>query len=100
MPFHKINLIFGTRTQEDLLYATEMKALEKTMPGFRYIPTLSREAWDGHKGYVHPVYEALCKDKPPATFMLCGWRNMIDEARERITAMGYDRKDIHVELYG
>jgi len=100
VPFHKINLIFGTRTQEDLLYATEMKALEKTMPGFRYIPTLSREAWDGHKGYVHPVYEALCKDKPPATFMLCGWRNMIDEARERITAMGYDRKDIHVELYG
>jgi hypothetical protein len=32
--------------------------------------------------------------------MLCGWRAMVDEARQRIAAMGYDRKDIEVELYG
>jgi len=33
-------------------------------------------------------------------FMLCGWRAMIDEARERILKMGYDKKDIHIEIYG
>jgi ferredoxin-NADP reductase len=36
----------------------------------------------------------------PAQFYLCGWKNMIDEAKLRILALGYDRKAIHLELYG
>ena len=36
----------------------------------------------------------------PASFFLCGWKNMIDEAKQRIQALGYDRKSIHQELYG
>ncbi len=100
VPHKKITLIFGTRTQEDLLYADEMRELEHIIPGFSYRPTLSREKWEGDMGYVHPIYEALCIDKPPATFMLCGWQAMVDEAKERILKMGYDKKDIHVELYG
>jgi CDP-4-dehydro-6-deoxyglucose reductase len=70
------------------------------VPGFHYIPTLSREEWQGRKGYVHAIYEELTKEKPPADFMLCGWKNMIDEAKQRIQAMGYERKSIHQELYG
>ena len=98
---HKeINLIFGTRTREDLLYADEMKKLEKMIPDFIYSPTLSREEWEGDTGYVHAIYEKLCVDKKPAMFMLCGWRAMIDEAKERILKMGYDKKDIHIEIYG
>jgi len=100
IPHKQIYLLFGTRRQEDLLYAGELKELEKTMPDFAYHPTLSREQWDGHTGYVHPIYENLCKEKQPAIFMLCGWRPMIDEAKERILKMGYDKKDIRVELYG
>jgi ferredoxin-NADP reductase len=100
IPHKQINLIFGTRTHADLLYADEMKALEKTLPDFHYYYTLSREQWDGHMGYVHPVYEHLCAAKQPATFMLCGWKAMIDEAKQHILAMGYDKKDVHSELYG
>lgn len=95
-----INLIFGTRTREDLLYANEMRELEKMMPAFGYYPTLSREEWEGDTGYVHHIYERLCIHKPQALFMLCGWRAMIDEAKERILKMGYDKKDIHIEIYG
>jgi len=62
-------------------------------------------------GYVHGVYEELInaatvtdaegnKQLPPANFYLCGWKNMIDEAKQRIQALGYDRKAIHQELYG
>lgn len=99
-PFNKLHLIFGTRTKEDLLYYNEMKILEQQLPGFNYYPVLSREQWDGHMGYVHPVYENLCKDRPDALFYLCGWKNMVDEARKRIAEMGYDKKAIHLELYG
>ncbi|HNG62472.1 MAG TPA: FAD-dependent oxidoreductase [Ferruginibacter sp.] len=100
IPHKGITLIFGSRTQDTLLYYTEMKELQATMPGFRYEPVLSREQWEGRKGYVHPVYEELCAAKQPAAFYLCGWKGMIDEAKERILALGYEKKDIHVELYG
>ena len=36
----------------------------------------------------------------PSSFYLCGWKNMIDEAKQRIVALGFDRKAIHLELYG
>jgi CDP-4-dehydro-6-deoxyglucose reductase len=100
LPHGNIHLIFGTRSQQDLLYAEEMQLLAATVPGFHYHPTLSREDWEGRKGYVHAVYEELCAGRQPAKFMLCGWRNMIDEAKERLLALGYDKKDIHLELYG
>jgi len=107
VPHKDIFLIFGTRTTKDLLYHDELKELESRIQGFQFIPTLSREQWDGCCGYVHAVYERLIQDKknghdelPPAEFMLCGWRAMVDEAKQRITSMGYDKKAVHLELYG
>jgi hypothetical protein len=29
-----------------------------------------------------------------------GWKSMVDEAKQRILKLGYDKKDIHLELYG
>lgn len=98
---HKnIYLIFGTRTKNDLLYFDEFSQLQKDLPGFHFIPTLSREEWDGYTGYVHAVYEELCSLKQPVTFYLCGWKNMIDDAKKRILAMGYEKKCIRQEIYG
>lgn len=100
IPIRNIYLIFGCRKKEDLLYYDELKGLQDKLPGFHYLPTLSREHWEGHHGYVHPVYEELCKQKQDSKFYLCGWKLMIDEAKKRILEMGYDRKAIHQELYG
>jgi ferredoxin-NADP reductase len=103
IPHQPIHLIYGCRQQCDLLYADELRQLEQEMTGFRYLPTLSRQddLWTGKKGYVHLIYEELVAlNKQPAHFFLCGWKAMIDEAKYRILAMGYDRHDIHQELYG
>ena len=102
VPHQAIHLIFGVRYQHDLLYAEELQQLAAAIPDFNFIPTLSRdENWDGRKGYVHGVYEEILQnEKRPANFFLCGWKAMIDEAKQRIQAMGYDRHDIHQELYG
>jgi CDP-4-dehydro-6-deoxyglucose reductase len=107
VPHKDIYLLFGTRKKEDLLYLEEFRDLEKQVPGFHYLPTLSREKWDGCCGYVHAIYENLVHEKmngqeqpPPAKFYLCGWKNMVDEAKVRIQKLGYDRKAIHQELYG
>ncbi len=99
--YHKnIYLVFGCRTKASLLYYNEMKQLQNEMLNFHFIPTLSREQWEGKSGYVHPVYEEICKDKRPVNFFLCGWKGMIDEAKNKILEMGYDKKSIHLEIYG
>ncbi|NOT91340.1 ferredoxin--NADP reductase [Ferruginibacter sp.] len=106
VPHKNVYLIFGTRKKENLLYYEELNALAKNNPGLHYIPVLSREEWDGAKGYVHEAYKDLINAKinadalPPAHFYLCGWKNMIDEAKAIIMELGYDKKEIHLEIYG
>ncbi len=98
MPHKDIYVIYGCRTRQDLLYYDELSSLE--LENFHYIPTLSRQEWEGKKGYVHAIYEEHCNGRQDASFFLCGWKNMIDEARQRILALGYDKKAVHLELYG
>jgi CDP-4-dehydro-6-deoxyglucose reductase len=101
---HKnIHLIFGCRKLTDQLYGSELKALEPLENNFYYHPVFSREDAvpnGAYSGYVHAVYEQLLDAKNPSQFYLCGWKNMIDEAKQRIMAAGYDKKDIHLEIYG
>lgn len=111
---HNIYLIFGCRKFSDGLYGQELKELAEKAPSFQYIPTYSREEATEliRTGYVHNVYEDICNSNKsegngetpaivkPAYFYLCGWKNMIDEAKKRIQDLGYDRKSIHQELYG
>lgn len=100
IPHQDIYLIFGCREKCNLLYYDEMLNLVQAVPQFHYVPTLSRQEWEGKTGYVHSIYEELVQKKQDAQFYLCGWKNMIDEAKQRIIAAGYDRKAIHQELYG
>jgi len=102
-PENEIHLVFGTRHESDILYFDEFRNLEKRFPNFHYHVALSREngtSWNGHKGYVHEIYEAIAEGgKKDMDFYLCGWRNMISEARERIHQMGYHTDRVHLESY-
>ncbi|MGI8951228.1 MAG: ferredoxin--NADP reductase [Chitinophagaceae bacterium] len=105
IPHENIYLIFGCRKLCDALYGDEMRELEKTLSNFYYLPTYSREADENisiRKGYVHGVYEEIIQNnnKKEAYFYLCGWKNMIDDAKAKILSLGYDKKAIHLELYG
>jgi len=100
IPHKNIYLIFGTRKKLDLLYFDELTKLEAEFPGFHFIPTLSREEWEGRTGYVHLVYEELLVNRQEAKFYLCGWKAMLDETKKRILDLGYDKKSIHQESYG
>lgn len=99
--FKTLNLIFGTRTEADLLYREELEELNKKYDNFNYFPVLSRakETWDGKKGYVHQIYQELYKDGHEAQFYLCGWDAMITEAKNNLKEIGYTRRDILFEKY-
>jgi Na+-transporting NADH:ubiquinone oxidoreductase subunit F len=51
----KTTLFFGTRIKEDLYKVEELREMEKQLPTFTFIPTLSREAegsQSGHGGFM------------------------------------------------
>jgi CDP-4-dehydro-6-deoxyglucose reductase len=104
IPHKEIFLIYGTRKCPDALYLEELLDLKQKLPGFHYFPTFSREQNVAEGlciGYVHGIYEQLMegqRDSPQ--FYLCGWKEMINEARQRIQLLGVDKKAIHFELYG
>ncbi len=103
IPFRHIHLIFGARYENGILYRKEFEELQQKWPNFRYDIALSREpGWAGYKGYVHQVYlEQYARKSPDIDFYLCGWSNMIDDAvANLIVKLGYDRSQIHYELYG
>ena len=98
-----VHLIFGTRQADGILYQKEMETLEAKFPNFKYSVALSREAKEGcYKGYVHQVYEQDYRTvQPDLHFYICGWSNMVDEAVKKLTEeMGYQKEQVHYELYG
>lgn len=99
---HKnLYLVFGNRWEKDILYRKELEELQRQVPNFHFIPVLSRanQGWIGKSGYVHQVYEEIFADRRPAWFYICGWADMLKEARQRLEAMGYDKKAIRFESY-
>jgi ferredoxin-NADP reductase len=100
---HKdIYLVFGNRYQKDILYRSEFEALQKSNPEFHFHPVLSREqapSWNGESGYVHPVYKRLFEDNRKAFFFICGWGEMVKEAKNYLKSRGYSREEIRFELY-
>ncbi len=103
IPFKSIELVFGARFFHDVLYYDELTDLARQYPQFKYHVTLSRdnsESWIGAKGYVHDIYKEICENgKRDFDFYLCGWHNMIHDAREQITQLGYVNDRIHLESY-
>ncbi len=96
---HRVHLIFGTRTEADLLYADEFRALAEAKNNFKYDIALSRQQKTGYyEGHLHQIYEQNLDIT--ATYYICGWKNMIDEAVQRLTDGGVPSAQIHYELYG
>ena len=101
IPHKNLYLIFGNRWEKDILYRKELEELAAEYPSFQFIPVLSRqnEGWKGKTGYVHSIYEEIFADQRPAYFYICGWADMLKEARQRLDILGYDKKAIRFESY-
>jgi CDP-4-dehydro-6-deoxyglucose reductase len=102
---HKLHLLFGCRKYEDCLYGHEFKSLEAVLPQFHYHPSYSRETEirEGtNLGYVHATYKKLLAEgaSKEAQFYICGWKDMVDEARTTLSTLGISKNQIHFELYG
>jgi propane monooxygenase reductase subunit len=79
----KTTLYYAAKTQQDLFYLDRMQQLAERLPGFRFVPVLSRTQpggeWDGETGRITEVVDrTLAAGQTTAQAYLCGPAPMID----------------------
>lgn len=97
-------LLFGCRTEQDVLYREDFERLAREWPSFRFVPTLSRgeeNAWSGRRGYVQlHVPEIVAELGGACDVYVCGLNRMIREVRQVLKEkLGFTRERIHTERY-
>jgi NAD(P)H-flavin reductase/ferredoxin len=79
-----VRFFFGARTQEDLFYGELIAELGGKLADFEYTCVLSREEWDGARGYVQDTVDGFLEQTgldDPEVYM-CGPPPMIEAAEE------------------
>lgn len=105
-----ITLLFGVRHAVNLLYKREFEAMAREFPQFRFWPTLTQPSpshpepgWTGRVGRVQAhlaeAVEATSATRAGLDIYLCGLKPMVDEVRQILKSMGFDRKQIRYEKY-
>ena len=94
-------LIFGVRHESHLMYRTEFEEMALQVPHFHFLPTLSRptESWTGRSGHVQKHLAEAIGDRRDVDVFLCGLKLMVDDVRNILKEMGFDRKQILFEKY-
>ena len=97
----RFTLIFGVRHEEGLLYNDELRRLMEECPNFDYRPTLTRPSvtWTGRTGRVQQHTLEAVGDRMDVDVYICGLREMVDDVRLKLKAIGLDRRRIIYEKY-
>ena len=99
----KATFFFGARTQGDLYYVDQFLEWEKTLPQFRFFPTLSRpapeEPWEGEKGRVTDLIRKYLPDKPNVDAYICGAPPMVESCVELLTKKGVPEDRIYFDKF-
>jgi CDP-4-dehydro-6-deoxyglucose reductase len=94
-------LLFGVRYESHLMYRAEFEELALHYPHFRFMPTLSRpdESWTGRSGHVQKHLAEAIGARRDVDVFLCGLKLMVDDVRNILKDMGFDRTQILFEKY-
>ena len=100
----RIRYFFGARTERDLFLVDEMRALERTLTDFRFIPALSAPqdgaAWQGETGLVTAVLERHVTSVENAEAYLCGSPGMINATVAVLKKKGMPVERIYFDSFG
>ena len=94
-------LLYGVRHESHLMYREEFEEMAAHFKHFRFWPTLSRpaERWSGRSGHVQAHLQEALGARRDADVYLCGLKLMVDQTRNILKEMGFDRKQIIYEKY-
>lgn len=97
-------LVYGARTEAELLYGEEFEAFAREVPGFSFHPCFSRVPRavprpHDRNGRVQVALADLAPDPARDIAYLCGNPDMVDQAFAQLKDAGLAVKDIRREKY-
>jgi propane monooxygenase reductase subunit len=99
----KATFYYGARTVADLCFVDELRELETSLPGFRFVPAISEPAegdgWDGETGFVTDVVKAHESDLAKAHAYVCGPPPMVEAAQVVLGNLGVPEKRIYFDKF-
>jgi len=94
---------YGARTRADLCFDKDLRALEETLPGFRYVPALSEssdgDGWEGETGLITDVVAAHEGNLGDVDAYVCGPPPMVEAAIALLTKLGTQEKRIYYDKF-
>ena len=99
----KATFFYGARGRRDLCFESELRDLERKLPGFRYLPALSEpsdgDAWDGETGLITDVVKRHAADLTGAHAYVCGPPPMVEAALPLLAMLGVEEKRIYYDKF-
>jgi propane monooxygenase reductase component len=99
----KATYYYGARGRRDLCFENELRALQKTLPSFRYVPALSEPAagdgWDGEVGLITDVVQRHEGDLARSHAYVCGPPPMVEAAIPMLSGLGVQGKRIYYDKF-
>jgi propane monooxygenase reductase subunit len=99
----KATYYYGARRRRDLCFDKELRALEESLPGFRYVPALSEpvdsDGWDGEVGLITDVVKRHESDLKGAHAYVCGPPPMVEAAMVLLTRLGVPEKRVYYDKF-
>ena len=99
----KATYFFGARSARDLFLVEEMRALEKQLPDFQFVPALSAPApedrWEGETGLITEVLDRRFQHLDHHEAYLCGSPGMIDASVKVLRSKGLPEELIFYDKF-
>ena len=97
----ELTLLYGARTEADILYRAEFEGLAAVRSNFRFLPTLSRPhpGWPGLTGYVQLHLDQALGGRADLDVYVCGLTQMLDAVRPVLRERELDPGHVHYEKH-
>ena len=99
----KATFYYGARRRRDLCFEEELRALEETLPAFRYVPALSEpsegDGWAGEVGLITDVVQRHEAGLKGAHAYVCGPPPMVEAAMPLLTRLGVPEKHVYYDKF-
>jgi ferredoxin-NADP reductase len=98
----EVTLCYTVRTQQDIIFETEIERLKRSLPSFRCFTILTRPeaGWKGLTGHIRrDVLADIVRVRKEASFFLCGPEPFMNDTIAALEELGVDRSQIKQERF-
>ena len=94
-----VDIIYGSRSMDDLVYLDEIKSEWMNTPGFNVHLTIDREqeGWDGHVGFV-PSFVTEVNPDIRKKILICGPPIMIKFTLDALAKLGFEKSQVYTTM--